>query len=184
MQEKKTSLIVLAYPKISDKNYKWIQSIREQNDKNLCHVVGPHFTLVFPTLNFDIKSITDHISMVVESVKPIQFSIHGTTIVKNPFRESTNLFLIADQGNSDIIKLHDKLYTGVLFKELRLDIPFIPHITIGEAKDPLELKRLSDDLNGKRFSIDGIINEITLEELDLTESEYPKAKSIRKFRLK
>jgi 2'-5' RNA ligase len=178
MKDKNKSLLVLAYPKIPGKDYKWIQSIREKHDKAFYHVVEPHFTIVFPVFNFDLKSINSHIEKVVKKVNPIKFSIRGSAIVKDSFSESTHVFLVADEGNSDIIKLHDKLYTGILFKELRLDIAFIPHIYIGEGKNALESKKVSDKINEEKFSINGII-----EELDLVEYEYPKVKTINKYLL-
>ena len=54
-----------------------------------------------------------------------------------------------------MVKLHDRLYTGPLAAELRLDIPFIPHLTVGNASEAQACKRLADDLNARGVSIHG-----------------------------
>ena len=39
--------------------------------------------------------------------------------------------MILKEGNEEVIKLHDKLYTGVLSQFFRKDLGYIPHIGIG-----------------------------------------------------
>lgn len=59
------------------------------------------------------------------------------------------VLLVQDEGFSEVVRLHDKLYTVILALELRLDIPFYPHIGIGSSTDVLACKRLADDLKMK-----------------------------------
>ena len=70
--------------------------------------------------------------------------------------------MVAAEGYSEIVKLHDRLYTGMLTGELRLDIPFIPHITIGNSKDPQVCATLADRLNAENFAIAGRISSIDI----------------------
>ncbi len=168
----------LAFPKFSYRDYKWIQSIRKEHDKIYYDVVEPHFTIVFPVFNFNLKEISAHVSKVVKNIKRINFSLRVTTIVKDSFSDGVDVFLTPDEGNSDIIKLHDKLYTGILLKELRLDIPFISHIAMGRGEDALASKKRADKINKEKFLINGIIDE-----LDLVEYEHLIVKSIKKFSL-
>ena len=178
MKESNKSILVLAFPKIRVSDYKWIQLIRRKHDKAFYNVVEPHFTIVFPVFNFNINKISAHVSIVAKSIKPIKLSIRATTIVKDSFSDGIDVFLTPDEGNSDIIKLHDKLYTEILLKELRLDIPFIPHIAIGRGENALESKKIADKINKEKFIINGIIDE-----LDLVEYEHPIVKTIKKFKL-
>ena len=172
------SYLVLAYPKIKEEDYRWIQSLRREYDIRYYFVVEPHFTIVFPVFNKGKDSILNHVEKVYGDIAPIQFSVRGTTIVKDSFSDYTDVFLVPDEGNREIIKLHDKLYTGILSEELRLDIPFIPHIGVGGSKDAAEAKKISDKLNKENICITGKI-----EELDLVEYDYPVVKSIKKFYL-
>jgi len=70
------------------------------------------------------------------------------------------------------VKLHDKLYSCTLKNELRLDIPYIPHIGIGGSINPLESKSIADELNKSNFSIEGV-----LDKLDIVSYNYPEVKT-------
>ena len=54
----------------------------------------------------------------------------GLMIIKDVFSSLTHLFLVPNEGCSAFVILHDPLYTGSLTDSLRLDIPFISHLTI------------------------------------------------------
>jgi hypothetical protein len=62
--------------------------------------------------------------------------------------------------------LHDALYTGALESEMRLDIPFIPHMGIGNNQDEKVIQKLVDDVNANKVSIAGAIEELTIAEYD------------------
>ena len=172
------SLLVLAFPALNKKDYEWIQSIREKYDDRYYKVVDPHFTIVFPVFDFEESVFVSHIETLAKDVEPIEFSVQCTTIVKDSFSDYTDIFLVPDKGNSDIIRLHDRLYMGVLKSELRLNIPFIPHIGIGAATDPVESKRISDKINETRFCIEGKINTLSVCRYD-----YPKVEIIKRISL-
>ncbi|MGE3268898.1 MAG: 2'-5' RNA ligase family protein, partial [Chloroflexota bacterium] len=55
---------------------------------------------------------------------------------------------------------HDRLYTGPLASQLRLDVPYIPHVTVGMARDSLVCKGLADALNERAFLLAGSIDAI------------------------
>lgn len=63
-----------------------------------------------------------------------------------------------------IVKLHDRLYSGIFFNYLRLDIDFIPHIGIANSKNRFEVKKWADVWNQNEFSIVGIIKKLTIIE--------------------
>lgn len=37
------------------------------------------------------------------------------------------MFLIIEEGKVDILKLHNKLYTGILAEDFRKNLLFVPH---------------------------------------------------------
>ena len=173
------SNLILAYPKLSEADYKRIQSIRSKHDDRYYGIVEPHFTIVFPVFNYNVSLLSEHVKNLSSGVEPIEFTLRCTTIVKDSFSEYTDVFLVPDEGNSELIKLHDRMYTGLLRDELRLDIPFIPHIGIGASRDPVKAKNISDSINSEEICIKGIIDELVL-----VEYEYPKLYTIDKFILK
>jgi len=69
---------------------------------------------------------------------------------------------VREQHDTELVKLHDALYRRALASELRLDIPFLPHITIGKTSDPWQAKALADQLNQQSLAIQG-----RLETLDV-----------------
>ena len=166
------SLLVLAYPKISDKDFKWIQNIRSMYDKRYYHVVNPHFTFVFPVSNISQSEFIEDMIINISEIKKIYFISRCAVVVKDSLSDFTDVFLVPDEGYSNIVKLHDKLYSGILKNELRLDIPFIPHIGIGGSINSLESKSIADELNKLNFSIKGIIDK-----LDIVSYNYPEVKT-------
>jgi hypothetical protein len=172
------SLLVLSYPNISEKDFNWIQAVRANHDELYYKVVAPHFTIVFPNFNQDKVEFVEHAKLQARCFKKIDFVLRCAIIVKDAFNDYTHLFLVPDEGYSEIVKLHDKLYDGPLAPELRLDIPFIPHIGIGNAIDPFACKKLADELNRKAFEINGRI-----ETLDVTWYEENKVETLERIEL-
>jgi 2'-5' RNA ligase len=50
----------------------------------------------------------------------------------------------------------------VIADELRLDLPFIPHIGIANSLDARHCKRLVDQLNSQQFEIRGKIDRLDI----------------------
>ncbi len=156
------SLLVIAYPQIEKNDYAWIQSIRAKYDERYFKVVEPHFTIVFPVFNIEKQNLIDHTACIASRFKEFYFVLRCAQIVKDSFSDYTDVFLIPEEGYRIFVKLHDELYTGVLEKDLRLDIPFIPHVGIAGNVDPFICKNLADDINEKGFEIIGSINKLNI----------------------
>ena len=172
------SLLVLGYPKFKAAYFEWIQNIRSKYDLRFYNVVNPHFTIVFPVHNIMQNEFIVDVVKKTSDIKRIEFCLRCTVIVKDSFSDYTDVFLVPDEGYSDIVKLHDKLYSGILKNELRLDIPFIPHIGVGGFTNPAESKIVADDLNKSNFIIKGIIDK-----LDIVSYYYPEVESIKEIQL-
>jgi len=160
------ALAVVNYPTLSEKNLQWIQTIREKHDKLFYNVVNPHFTLVFPTGNISFELLFEHIQKVAEHFEPFEFVIRCATVGDADFMDHAHLFLIPDEGFSKIVKLHDAFYRGPLEPELRLDLPFIPHIGIASLPKPEDCKKLADDLNAQNFEIRGRVETLDIIRYD------------------
>jgi 2'-5' RNA ligase len=50
------------------------------------------------------------------------------------------------KGNDELIKIHDRLYTGILREYLVRDISYIPHITVGSLKNKEDFSKAVDKL--------------------------------------
>jgi 2'-5' RNA ligase len=151
------AFLVVAYPILAPADDAWIQAIRAQYDVERYRVIAPHFTLVFPTTEIARSMFLEHITQQAAGVGPMAFVIRCAMMVRDPLSANTQTFLVPDEGYSALVKLHDRLYTGALAAALRLDIPFIPHITIGTAADPWTCKQLADLINRQGVCIRGRI---------------------------
>lgn len=152
-------LFVLAFPKLSPQDLAWIQAIRQAHDAQF-EVVDPHFTLLFGTTAVSRADLLSHVTQQAATTSAFSLSLCAAISVKDSFSPYTHTFLVPDTGNSDLIKLHDQLYTGPLRNEQRLDIPYIPHITVGSFADPQQGQQLAERLNSENFVIDGAVDAL------------------------
>jgi hypothetical protein len=156
------ALLAISYPSISSADLEWIQSIRRRHDVLYYGVVAPHFTLVFPTFDLEQHAFAAHIRGRAQGQAPIAISLRCALVVKDLLSDYTHTFLVPDQGFSDIVKLHDSLYRGVLADKLRLDIPYIPHIGVATSPDPEVCRRVADEINEQNPQIDGSLRIIDI----------------------
>lgn len=171
------ALGVLAYPKISLSNFNDIQAFRKAHDELYFSIVYPHFAFVFPMTSINKKQFIEEVSEQAKGVKKIEFEIRCATINKDAFLDYYHVLLVPDKGYSDVVKLHDKLYSEVFFNELILEIDFIPHIGIANSKDKYEVKNWVDQWNAKEFSISGTIESLTV--IDYTNNILKDLKHIK-----
>jgi hypothetical protein len=154
------AFVVLAYPTISQIDYAWIQRVRAEHDQLYFKIVEPHFTLVFPIFDLAEATLVAHVVEQARKTDPFRFVLRRAVTVKDSFNEHTHVFLVPDEGSSEITQLHDALYCGPLASHLRIDIPFIPHLAIGNSLDSTNCKLLADQLNDQTFEIDGMIQRL------------------------
>ena len=156
------SLLVLAYPDLNVINFTLVQDHRKVYDNLYYDVVGPHFSFVFATDDFSEDVFTAEVLKHVEDAWKIKFVCRCATISKDGFEETFHCFLVPDKGHSQIILLHDKLYSGLFKKNHRLDIDYIPHMAIGSSSDKLQTKMMVDQWNARDITIDGVISKLSI----------------------
>lgn len=99
-------------------------------------------------------------------MRRIDFTIRCATVSQDSSGGFYHEFLVPDEGYSDIVKLHDRLYSGRFLKNLRFDIDFIPHIGIGNSEDVLVCKKNVDDLNSRHLLIEGSVQALHVVKYD------------------
>jgi hypothetical protein len=173
------SYLVVAYPKISEKDFNWIQEYRSKNDPRYFNVVNPHFTIIFSTGDISQEDFIKEVKAQAQDIKSFDFELNVATINQDDSGDYYHEFLVPEKGYTTIIKLHDKLYSGVFYKNLRFDIDFIPHVGIGNADDVQESKKRVDAVNDAGVSISGKIDT-----LDILEYKDSKVTTIGQIALK
>lgn len=113
------------FPKIKGEK---INLIRRKYDP-LEKLINYHITLIFP-IKFPCEISEEELISHIES-KLRKFKAFDVRLAELKKAWDNWLFLLAKEGNPEIIKLHDALYTKILEKYLRKDIEYTPHVTIG-----------------------------------------------------
>lgn len=155
------SLLVLAYPKTSRKDYDWVQQFRKLYDDNY-KIVEPHFTIIFPVSDIPLKTFVGEIREKTQHERVIPFSIDRTIAYGDILHDHWHIFLIPGKGYRPIVELHDQLYSGTLKRNLQNDIPYIPHLTIGTLKEAAKCKELSEQINSNLRRFSGMINQLDI----------------------
>lgn len=158
--------LILAYPTLQKADWDWIQRIRAIHDQRNYQIVDPHFTLVFPVPAAHGSAFIDHIRRQSKGTARIQFKLRCALVVKDPMSQYTQTYLVPEEGFSAIVQLHDRLYTEILEPHLRLEIPYIPHITAGISNDPWICKQLADEINQQNLEIPGRIDSLDVVQVE------------------
>ena len=156
------ALGVLSYPKLKKEDFDTIQKYRKEHDELYFSIVRPHFSFVFPITGIRKQRFIAEVIEKSNGMKSFEFEIKCATINKDAFIDYYHLLLLPEIGYSNIIKLHDRLYSHLFFRELRMDIDFIPHMGIANSKDRYKVKSWVDNWNKKDFSISGMIDSLTV----------------------
>jgi len=171
------NLHVVAYSDLALADYERIQ-ISRRDYNTLYKVIEPHFTIVFSVPDMPAADFITEIKKQARDIKAIQFCCRCTVINKDSFSNNYDAFLVPNEGFSSIIKLHDRLYSDKLSHHHRLDISYIPHISIANSPDVQIIKKIVDQWNEKEFAINGIISS-----LDVINYENRVITTIEKIRL-
>ncbi len=156
-------LYTLAFPKLNSPNQNWIDRTRTRNDPDF-QKVRPHFTLLFGCAEVPVDVYTRHVASIAKTTPPFEFHARRVSLGVDHFSTVGYAFLVPDEGHSSILALHDQLYSSPLSSYRALDMPYIPHITLGKCSSLEKAKVLCDKLNCEAISISGTIDTITVVE--------------------
>jgi 2'-5' RNA ligase len=154
------ALAAVNYPTLIKDDFEWIQSVRQEHDPLYFNVVDPHLTLVFPTDGVSERTLIEHVRRHAGASVAFEVVFRCAILGDPDFQEHAHAFLVPDEGFSDVVRLHDRLYTGPLARELRLDLPFIPHVGIANTPRPEQCKAIVDQLNAEPFEIRGRVETL------------------------
>jgi 2'-5' RNA ligase len=155
-------LLTISYPELAPEATRYIESFRQSHDAQRHALVPAHFTLVFGCSALGLDEYTNHVAAVASRSKPISFCCKYAMLGNDDENDTAYVFLVPDQGNSEISLLHDRLYSRVLRPHLRLDLPYVPHITIGSLASREQAKHLCDHLNQQGVFIEGRLTKLTV----------------------
>ncbi len=155
------TLYTLAFPTLSREDRHWINQRREQHDPVFLKV-RPHFTLLFGGTDIPRHIYSRHVAKIAERESSFKFQARRVSVGVDYFGSGGYAFLVPDEGHSNLLSLHDKLYSGPLLSHRRLDLPYVPHITLGKYDSLEKTQQLCSQLNEQRISISGIVDTLTI----------------------
>jgi len=176
-------LLAISYPKLKPQDYQWIQAIRSRHDPYY-ELVEPHFSLIFEISDIGQDEFIAQVRPICEATPKIEFSLRYAKVIPGMANDNWYLFLVPEEGYGDIIRLHDRLYTGILSRHLRLDIPYIPHITTGIFNDSVSCKRAADETNLEKFNISGVIENIDIISAQLAPQGRERLETVERIDLR
>ncbi len=171
------NLCVVAYPELSAADYARIQEYRCQNDAYF-RVVEPHFTLAFPTSDWEAGPYIAEVRKQVAGTRPFGFCIRGAALNKDMSGELYHAFLVPDEGHSQFLKLRHSLIADRFFCPEVYEYDFIPHIGVGNSRDPGRCAAMVADWNSQPFEIQG-----SVKALDVAKYEDDKVTRIERVLL-
>ena len=89
--------------------------------------------------------------------------MRAALVAPEPSVRRFHVFLIPDEGFGAILRLHDALHTGPIAAALRIDTPYLPHITVATTSDYPTARKLAFALNQDAFDIHGHIDALQVE---------------------
>lgn len=156
-------LFTLAYPCLGAPDSDFIEEFRRQHDGQ--HPLAKaHFTMAFGCAGIDEQAYLLHLEEVARKQGPISFACRYAMLGADAAHAYA--YLVPDEGYSSLSRLHDALYRQVLAPTLRLDIPYVPHITIGSSTNRALMKSLCDELNQGGLEIRGSVDRLTMVALE------------------
>ena len=156
------TLYTVSYPEVSDSDRERIEAFRRAHDVPYRDLIAAHFTMVFGVRDFDEDAYIKHVAAIARASGSIEFTCRYAMLGADDADDTAYVFLVPDEGYSSVSLLHDRLYTGPLEQFHRLDIPYIPHITIGTLQDRAEARELCARLNRDGVNISGRLNSLTV----------------------
>jgi 2'-5' RNA ligase len=155
-------LYTFAFPSLGTSDNAFIEGFRAEHQAEQSQVVAAHFTMVFGCAIVSRGEYLQHVRTVAEASSSVRFSCRYAMLGADDQDYTAYVFLVPNAGFAELSLLHDRLYTGVLSSHLRLDLPFIPHITIGRLAERRAAKGLCDALNGRGVDIEGRVEALTV----------------------
>lgn len=160
----------VAIPRFSKKDLARIEAYRRAHDSKTQARIPPHFTLVFG-IDCDKEFFISEIEKQVRGVRPIDFDLRVAALDLDPRTGHYLEHLVPEKGHAALVRLHDRLYAQAFTPHQRLDLGYVPHITIGHCERPVKGKERVNKLNQEEFVIEGVVDRIDVFEEGVTHSE-------------
>ncbi|MFZ1821835.1 MAG: 2'-5' RNA ligase family protein, partial [Acidimicrobiia bacterium] len=101
----------------------------------------------------------------IRGFKSFRITLDSAVIIEDNSKTHFHVFLVPSAGFNEINELHERLYQGEMKSELRHDIPFVPHITVGSGSRE-DMAALVNKINESNISINGNVDQVSIVSFD------------------
>lgn len=155
-------LFTVAQPVWDDGAGEAVESFRAVHDPQQ-GLLAAHFTVAFG-IAVDLAEWQPHVQKVTSSRSPFRFVLrHAMLFAQDKAR--AHVFLVPDEGASQVARLYGDLHREGWAKYRRSDIPYIPHITVAVAGRVEQAQAWVDDWNSQPFELAGQVDSLSIGEL-------------------
>lgn len=163
-----TTTTLIARPIFKANAVNFVQNVRAEFPELKHNTIEIHVTLMFKMLEgLTVEQWNEHMANVLQGQKPIAMAFRCAIPMPDLTRDKTqrtHVLLVPDEGFSDVLKLHNALYTGKLAAKLLTDVPYIPQITIGYHEEADYCHQVVEFINSKGTIIGNLTTLILLQD--------------------
>ncbi|QTD43849.1 2'-5' RNA ligase family protein [Ottowia testudinis] len=155
------ALYVVAFPVLTASAQSALEAVRRLHDPQV-DVVQPHVTLVFSQI-VDVDQAAREMLRVSSGLRPCQ-AVFRRAMPWWTGSGPAHVFLVPDEGFSSLGSWHDALHasTSVFAPARRLDIPFVPHMTLGAAPNAAAAGAMASEWNAHQPPIEAMFDHLIL----------------------
>ncbi len=155
-----TQFAVVAFPRTEAQEE--IEAVRARFDP-LAAFIAAHVTMVFPFAStIAADELRVHVVAAIAGTVPFRDGIASAPQVDGEY-----LFLDLAVGADTFSELHERSYRGVLASHRSPTHVYRPHITIGRATDPAELREAATEARlALPLTMDAIVDHVAIFRLD------------------
>jgi hypothetical protein len=154
------SLEVIARPHFDAADLAWLTDIRSRRAGNRG---APYFTLVFSGADMEPRAFVEAVRANAAGLPRIRFRLRSALVVPERTVGRFHVFLIPDEGFAAIVRLHEALHRGPIEAALRLEQPYLPHITVATCETHAQARKVAAGLNNGDLDISGYIDTLEVE---------------------
>ena len=158
-------LYTLAYPVLCEADRAFIDELRRVHDAAGHALTAPHFTLVFGSEVLPLAECVAHVAAVAARTACMDVVCRQAVLEAQSVDAWSYVYLVPDEGRDALERLHDALYAGALQSQLRVDLPYTPHITVGRTRERAAAERLCADINARGVKLAMSVQALAVCEL-------------------
>lgn len=151
----------VAIPKFAKADLEQIEAYRRTHDAEAQKRIPPHISLVFG-IDCSEEFFVREIKQRATGAAPIDIELRFATLRLDPRSGRYLEQMVPELGIAALATLHDELYEDVFMQHQRLDLGYVPELTIGRCDRPMLGKQRVSAWNKKGFSIPGRVDALDI----------------------